>query len=366
MTVFLPRENIFFIEEWLKYHIVIGFNHFYLYNNMGSRTLKGKGNNLEVNGKNKRGENVYALLKHKSDDEVQQDLQKILDPFIKSGYVTHIPWQPRDRNGNIMYAHGKAMVDYTEKYSQNDDWVCITDMDELIFPIKHDSVQELVDHFEQDDITYVTLPQSCFASRFDCNSQPVKEVLKIFKRADLVGYSLGYKTIIKSNTLMVGQYGDMHNPPVYKKITKSTRAKDLVRFNHYKFTELVRNWAASFINRDDIRWDIVDDSIMRFYDKVKYFEITNHLQTLDNYKPKRNKNWQLHWLDDQPMLFSKFHEGLHLLNPVAGFIWTCCDGKTDVRVIRDALQEVFVENKEEVAKDLSKILKLLQENGLLI
>lgn len=32
-TVFNLRENILFIEEWISYHMLIGFDHFYLYNN---------------------------------------------------------------------------------------------------------------------------------------------------------------------------------------------------------------------------------------------------------------------------------------------------------------------------------------------
>jgi len=87
------------------------------------------------------------------------------------------------------------------------------------------------------------------------------------------------------------------------------------------------------------------------------------MNVLDNYKPKPNKDWQLHWLDDQPMLYSKSHDRLHLLNPVAGFIWTCCDGKTDVKAIRDALQEVFVDNK--IDEDLTDILILWREQGLI-
>jgi len=86
---------------------------------------------------------------------------------------------------------------------------------------------------------------------------------------------------------------------------------------------------------------------------------------INDYKPKQNKDWQLHWLDEQPMLFSKSNDGLHLLNPVAGFIWTCCDGKTDVKAIRKALQEVFVENQDDVAKDLPNILELWQNQGLI-
>ncbi len=94
-------------------------------------------------------------------------------------------------------------------------------------------------------------------------------------------------------------------------------------------------------------------------------KLNNDLHALDNYKPKPNNDWQLHWLDDQPMLFSKSHDGVHLLNPVAGFIWTCCDGKTDVKTIRKALQEIFVENQDEVAKDLPNRLELWQKQGLI-
>ena len=32
-TVFILKENILFLEEWIKYHILLGFNKFYLYDN---------------------------------------------------------------------------------------------------------------------------------------------------------------------------------------------------------------------------------------------------------------------------------------------------------------------------------------------
>ncbi len=103
-----------------------------------------------------------------------------------------------------------------------------------------------------------------------------------------------------------------------------------------------------------------------FYNhSIKYEDVMKDFHPLDNYKPIPNNDWQLHWLDDQPMLFSKSHEGLHLLNPVAGFIWTCCDGKTDVKAIRKALQAVFVDNQDEVANDLPNTLELWQEQGLI-
>jgi len=103
-----------------------------------------------------------------------------------------------------------------------------------------------------------------------------------------------------------------------------------------------------------------------FYNhSIKYEEVMKDFHPLDNYKPKLNNDWQLHWLDDQPLLFSKSHDGLHLLNPVAGFIWTCCDGKTDVKAIRKTLQDVLVDSQDEVAKDLLNILELWQNQGLI-
>jgi len=51
----------------------------------------------------------------------------------------------------------------------------------------------------------------------------------------------------------------------------------------------------------------------------------------------------LHSSDEQDKLVSQSHEESYLLNPMAVFIWTFCDGKTEVRAIR---------NQEEVAKDL--------------
>ncbi|MCK5877908.1 MAG: PqqD family peptide modification chaperone, partial [Candidatus Marithrix sp.] len=86
---------------------------------------------------------------------------------------------------------------------------------------------------------------------------------------------------------------------------------------------------------------------------------------LDNYKPIQNKDWQLHWLDEQPLLFSKSHDDLHLLNSVAGFIWTCCDGKTEISAIRQALQEMFGHNQSEIDTDLFKILETWQKQELI-
>ena len=32
-SVFIAKENILFLEEWIDYHIQVGFDRFYLYDN---------------------------------------------------------------------------------------------------------------------------------------------------------------------------------------------------------------------------------------------------------------------------------------------------------------------------------------------
>jgi len=274
MTVFLPRENIFFIEEWLKYHIIIGFDHFFLYNNMGSRFMMW-GHNIEVDGKNRRGENVYSLLKDRTDDEVEKDLNRIIEPFIKKGYVTQVKWQPRDRGGSVTYAQGLAFIDYIKKYSRGFDWVCFTDMDEFIVPVRHDNLQDLLDEIEREGLTNVILPQRCFAPRFDENGNPVKEVVKIFQCGDWVTSEFGAKGMIKTNTLRIpwrkAGYS-IHYPPVHKRKSKFVSDENLVRFNHYKFNQRELAWVAKHLNRV-LELNERDKGMMRFYDEMKAFRM---------------------------------------------------------------------------------------------
>ncbi|WP_323197501.1 glycosyltransferase family 92 protein [Nodularia harveyana] len=274
MTVFLPREEIFFIEEWLRYHIAIGFNHFYLYNNMGSNWID-CGNNLEVTGKNKRSQSIYKLLSHKTDSEVQQDLDHILKPFIAKGYVTQIMWQPRDRKYQITYDQHRAFMDYIQRYGQNSEWTCFTDMDEFIFPVASDTIHDVLDRVEDKGCTYINLPQKCFDSRFDDETQPVSQVMSIFKCNSWVTSEFGKKSLVKTSTLKIPFWKhkyNIHQPPVFQKKTKFIEDHTMIRFNHYKFNEWEISWIQQNIHAD-FQLDDKDQEMMRFNDQFTSVEI---------------------------------------------------------------------------------------------
>ena len=271
MTLFLPRENIFFIEEWLKFHIAIGFNHFYLYNNMGSRWIDW-GNNIKVNNKNKRGESIYALLADKTDAEVQEAFDEILKPFVKKGYVTQVMWQPKDEFGNITYAQEDAFIDYIKNYSGKSDWVCFTDLDEFIFPLTYDNIQDFIDGLDKNGYTYVNMAQKCFASRFTENNKPVKKVLEIYNCSDKIISGFGMKTIIRTDTLRLplkNEEYNIHAPEVYGARSKYFYNPDIIRFNHYKFNKKELNWVRNTYNVE-FRLNMTDKKIIHYYSRIKH------------------------------------------------------------------------------------------------
>lgn len=252
MTVFLPRENLFFLREWLNYHLLIGFTHFYLYNNMGSHQIE-YGNNPEINGKNKRGENVYAATAHLSDAHVQRDLDRLLAPYVAKGIVTQVIWQPRDAEGNVTFGIGKAYGHYIREFSAETDWTAVTDIDEFIVPVKHDNMQDLTAACEAEGYTYVTLPQKCFGPRFDEAGRPTPQVLRIIDACDWVTFSMGRKAFIRSDTLLTPDESHpfhVHTPLVDEARTRRVEDAGLARFNHYKFNQWEIEWTQQHIKAD--------------------------------------------------------------------------------------------------------------------
>ena len=66
------RHEVQFIEEWLRYHLSIGFTHVHIYN--------------------------------QDDTSEQYLIQEKLDKFLKAGLVSIIPWQVGDQTGAYLHA----------------------------------------------------------------------------------------------------------------------------------------------------------------------------------------------------------------------------------------------------------------------
>ena len=98
-----------YLKEWLDYHILVGVEKFYLY-----------------------------------DNESTDNTTEILKPYIKKGIVEY------------NYIEGKskqytAYVDILKKHSWDTKWIALIDLDEFIVPVQHKTIPEFLS----------TLPKNC-------------------------------------------------------------------------------------------------------------------------------------------------------------------------------------------------------------
>lgn len=101
------KNESYYLQEWIEYHKIIGFDHFYLYNNF-------------------------------SDDHYMD----ILAPYIQDETVTLIEWP---------YHQGQisAYKDCIQKYKDQCQWIGFVDIDEFVLPVKDKSINSFLKGFEK-------------------------------------------------------------------------------------------------------------------------------------------------------------------------------------------------------------------------
>ena len=95
-----------FLDEWIQYHLVIGIEHFYLYNNNSN-----------------------------------DNYLKILQPYIDQGIVELIDW-PYDHSQMQAYEH------CYKNYNNETNWLTFLDADEFVCPISTDNIQLWLSDYE--------------------------------------------------------------------------------------------------------------------------------------------------------------------------------------------------------------------------
>lgn len=165
-TVFILKENILFLEEWIYYHILLGFNKFYLYDN--SKVTKscwwnkkwewfkeGKVNKYKVN---------FDKLIDITDTEINQIVQKLCEKYK---CIEIIEWSPTDNKGNILYNQKQAHNHCLEILKKdNIDWCANIDMDEYIVMKDFDNIEKYILSLSP-KIKNIRLDQRHFDTRFN-------------------------------------------------------------------------------------------------------------------------------------------------------------------------------------------------------
>lgn len=231
----MPQENIFFLEDYITYHLNIGVDHFYLYDNYGSEYvdpwLEKVGNNVTINGKNKRGQNINKLQRF-TEEELYEKMNEIISKY--KSYITYIKWQPLDENGKITYDQVNGVNHCLENFGKDNEWIAFLDLDEYL----HSKHNIDIINFLNDNKKFVVirLLQKLFVSRFRETDKNIsirqKNVIKIRRGIKRRVFDFGAKFIIqpKKDFRLAGCIHDFYAWANKSKIPPP----DNLILNHYK------------------------------------------------------------------------------------------------------------------------------------
>lgn len=110
------KDEALFMREWIEYHLLIGVDHFYLYNNFSS-----------------------------------DNYEEILKPYLNNHIVTLTDW-PIHGNDN---AQDRAYADCLHRFRDETHWVAIIDLDEFINLRKCDNIKKWLEKFEKYPSVYL-------------------------------------------------------------------------------------------------------------------------------------------------------------------------------------------------------------------
>jgi hypothetical protein len=228
-TVYLPRENLGFLEEWLQYHVLLGAEYFYLYDNTGSETLK-LGNSLASTGKNKYGIKFDFSL---SDGQIEEMEAEILKKYP----VTKVKWQPKE-DGKIVHGHVAACDHFSE--SANVDWCAFIDIDEFLYsPYK---IAELLKG------EAIKILQKKFEDRHSYST-----ALEITKTFSIDTKRWAPKLIINMKHYVKGGVS-IHDLNVRSFRRPAPQDFDALRFNHYNHNSRGHDWLLENCKWLDSSW----------------------------------------------------------------------------------------------------------------
>lgn len=97
-----------YLKEWIEFHLLVGVEHFWLYNN-----------------------------------ESHDNYKEVLDPYIKQGIVELIEWPSKhDWNRFCFKTQPRAYRNAIRRSRSKTTWLAIIDLDEFLFPVNEKNLQD--------------------------------------------------------------------------------------------------------------------------------------------------------------------------------------------------------------------------------
>lgn len=229
-TVFIPKENILFLEEWLDYHSMLGFNKFYLYDNRDVKKLdnhdKKNYSHIIKPGKVNKHKIDYDEIVELNNEQIDDIFEKIQTKYKDN--VKFIRWSPKDKKGKVMYAQVKAHNHCLKNYLKKDkiDWCASIDIDEFI--ILNNGTETDIRRFvsKYPKISNFKMHQDRYISRYNNINGNVLEINQNGK------YDKYTKNFFKvKDTLYLHVHIWLGN--WFHTFTSQKSDKNVIRYNHY-------------------------------------------------------------------------------------------------------------------------------------
>ena len=250
-TIFLLKENIPFLREWIIYHLNLGIDKIYLYDNTGS--IGRRGSNKDTN---KYGVNFNDLIVL-NNNESEREMNSIINDYPNK--IVYVKWQPKDKDGNIIYGQMEATYDYLDKYGKEHEYTAFIDTDEFLFSKNNINLKDYIIKTNKDK--YV-IYQKKFMDRF-CYKN--KNIIEIEDCIDIDTRQWGFKCIIR-NEKMTRDAPNTHFLTISTKNIISIHEDDL-RFNHYNVNLKQLDFMKGYFKKESFEYS-KDNSILRYKEYI--------------------------------------------------------------------------------------------------
>ena len=243
-SVFISRENILFLEEWIDYHNLLGFNKFYLYDNstVQKKCDYDKKHNCLIPGKVNKHNINYDQIVNLTDIEIKEILNNIEKKY--KNVVHFIEWSPKDNDGNVLYNQVEAYADCLENFLKKDNisWCSSLDMDEYIVINNglSNNICEYINNLDN-NISNIKLSQKRCLNRFNIKTLITKNSITEMDDFD-INHSCKNICKIEATSIM-----DIHECLTSgKQIHPSINE---ICFNHYKLNRIINRKDLDNINQ---------------------------------------------------------------------------------------------------------------------
>lgn len=271
MTVFILKENILFLEEWLVHHVGLGVDHFVLYDNSRSKVpdelpmpkLESKFDGGRVNRHNiDYGSIVSERL---SDNEIADMYEAIRTKY--SNVLTVLNWEPTNESGEICHFQDEAIKDFVCRYRSRFSYGIHIDIDEFLYSENDKQIGDLIDYMEGREISSGYISQRRFVNRFTSLDTQVRQIPYCLKADFAQSDSNAPKTIFRMSLLQsLEEDFSIHFIPTILRGQHIDPA--VMRFNHYQWPTLPGR--TSLVNLTEAEEEFLEREFVADMSMLKY------------------------------------------------------------------------------------------------